>query len=188
MPLQLSLQIKNKIEELLFLYNFFRYNSGHFTKFNFANDILSIFNLVKYSFAHISIRNVRLEASSVCQLRCPACTTGNRRNKEGVIGWGILKFTDFKKFIDNNPSVKNIELSNYGEIFLNRDLKNIIKYAYEKGVFLSAGNGVNLNNISEEIIECLVKYKFKHLLVSIDGASNDTYKIYRIGGDFDRVI
>jgi len=49
-------------------------------------------------------------------------------------------------------------------------------------------NGVNLNTISDEVAEALVKFKFKHIQVSIDGASQEIYSQYRINGNFDTVI
>jgi MoaA/NifB/PqqE/SkfB family radical SAM enzyme len=84
--------------------------------------------------------------------------------------------------------VRHIELSNWGEIFLNPQLGEIIEYAYAKNVTLTAGNGANLNTLSDEMAERLVKYNFSQVTVSIDGASSDIYRIYRIGGDFDAVI
>jgi MoaA/NifB/PqqE/SkfB family radical SAM enzyme len=90
--------------------------------------------------------------------------------------------------IEKNPGIKLIELSNWGEIFLNPELKKIIKFAYEKNIGLKATNGANLNDVDDELLEYLVKYKFRRLLVSIDGASNETYKIYRKGGNFNKVI
>lgn len=131
---------------------------------------------------------VLLEASSICQLRCPLCSKKEKFKKKRVIKSGYLKFKNFKIFIDNNPYINTIELSNWGEIFLNPELKDIIQYAYSKSVDLTAGNGVNFNNVSKEVLKCLVKYKFRNLTVSIDGASNETYKIYRKGGNFDKVI
>lgn len=130
--------------------------------------------------------SIRLETSSLCQLRCPLCITG--RGQPGIIGRGYLKYKDFKKFVDTYPKFKNIELSNFGEMFLNPDLDKIIKYAYVKKIRLSARNGVNLNTINEKIIECMVKYGFTAMTVSIDAAANKTYKIYRKGGDLNRVI
>jgi hypothetical protein len=53
---------------------------------------------------------------------------------------------------------------------------------------LNADVGVNLNDVSEDVLKGLVKYKFHGLTCSIDGASNDTYKQYRINGDFRKVI
>ena len=133
-------------------------------------------------------QKVRLDASAVCQLKCPACSTASGKNKKGVVGRGHLKLKHFKKLLRENPSIKSVELSNWGEIFLNPQIDDIIKFAHKRGVRLSAANGVNLNTVRDETLRVLVKFKFRFLSVSIDGASQDTYKLYRIGGDFDRVI
>jgi len=131
---------------------------------------------------------VRLEASSVCQLKCPLCSTGRGETKDSVVGGGFLRFDDFRRFVEMNPRVKSIELSNFGEIFLNPELKDILRYAHSKKIGLYAMNGVNLNTAGDDILEALVVYGFRILNVSIDGASDDTYSLYRRGGDFNRVI
>ncbi len=130
---------------------------------------------------------IRLEASSICQLRCPSCSTASKANRP-VVGSGFLKLSDFKKVLDENTWLREVELSNYGEIFLNPDLLEIIKCAYERGVILRADNGVNLNNVKESVLEGLVKYQFRSMTCSIDGASNETYQLYRVKGDFGAVI
>ncbi len=132
-------------------------------------------------------KSIRLEACSLCQLNCPACTV-RKLEKNAPKNWlGYLKFKDFKNFVDDND-FESIELSNNGEIFLNPELDKIIKYAHKKRIKLTASNGVNLNTVSEKTLENLVKYKFKAITVSIDGATPETYKIYRRGGDFNTVI
>lgn len=131
---------------------------------------------------------VRIDASTICQLKCPICPTASGLNKKGIIGWGYLKFSDFKIFVDKNPATKEIELSNWGEIFLNPQIKELVRYAHEKKLALTASNGSNFNTLDEETIEYLVKYGFRFLSISIDGATNETYRVYRKGGNLDRVI
>jgi MoaA/NifB/PqqE/SkfB family radical SAM enzyme len=132
-------------------------------------------------------QKIRLESSSLCQLRCPSCPTTSKATLP-VIGSGFLKLGDFKKLIDENDWVRAVELSNYGEMFLNPDLLEIIKYAYERQVILTASNGVNLNHAEDEVLEALVRYRFWRITCSIDGASQQTYQLYRRRGDFDKVI
>ena len=135
----------------------------------------------------IKPKKIGVEASSICQLSCPSCP-----NTSGaihpVIGSGFLNASDFRKLIDENPWIAGIELSNYGEIFLNPHLPEIIEYAFRRRVAVSADNGVNLNDVKENVLENMVRYKFKSMSCSIDGASNETYKIYRRGGNFDTVL
>lgn len=47
---------------------------------------------------------------------------------------------------------------------------------------------MNLNNAKDEVLEALVKYKVSSILCSIDGASQQTYRLYRVRGNFDTVI
>jgi MoaA/NifB/PqqE/SkfB family radical SAM enzyme len=138
--------------------------------------------------AMVGVRAVRLEVSSKCQLKCPLCPTGTGTNRKGPVGWGHLSAENFRKFIALNPKVRWIELSNYGEIFLNPEFATILSIANEAKVQVSALNGVNLNNCTPEALEAVVKYKLRGMTLSIDGASQETYSIYRIGGNFDRVI
>lgn len=132
-------------------------------------------------------QSVRLEAAAVCQLKCPACSTGTGANA-GVLGRGYLKADRFLSFVEDNPEVKAVELSNYGEIFLNPELPKILQIADAHGIAITAYNGVNLNSAKDEALEAVVKYKVRRMTVSIDGASQATYAQYRIGGNFDNVI
>jgi MoaA/NifB/PqqE/SkfB family radical SAM enzyme len=136
----------------------------------------------------LSTTTVRLDASTMCQLKCPLCPTGMGENRDDAIGWGYLKFDDFKRFINAHPRLRNVEISNAGEIFLNPELCDIIRYSHQKKVTLSAISGTNFNNASDEVLEHLVKYEVLHLTCSIDGASPQTYSIYRREGDFETVI
>jgi len=132
-------------------------------------------------------RHIRLEASTVCQLKCPACPTATGETGKSL-GTGFLDFKDFKRVIDENPWVSYIELSNWGEVFLNKDLIKMLVYAYAHNAALYIANGTNLNNVSKEALEGIVKYKLRILNCSIDGASQETYAQYRVNGNFDTVI
>jgi len=130
---------------------------------------------------------IRLEVSSHCQLRCPSCPTTTKAIQPAV-GSGFLKPADFRALLEANPWLREIEMSNYGEIFLNPGLVEILQIAQEHGVRMDAGNGVNLNTVSEAVLEAVVKYRVLSLTCSIDGASNETYSQYRVRGNFDTVI
>jgi len=132
-------------------------------------------------------KTIRLESASYCQLKCPSCPTASGAIRPGV-GTGHLRLDNFKKLLDDNPRITRIELSNYGEMFLNKELTKIMQYADSRGVLLTADNGVNLNTTTNEQLEALVKFKFHSLTCSIDGGSAETYQRYRIGGDFNRVV
>ena len=129
----------------------------------------------------------RLEASTACQLRCPACPT-TRGDVGRHLGTGLLKPADFAEFLKLNPGLQAVELSNYGEVFLNPDLVELLRLAYEREVRITLSNGVNMNRVSAEALEALVRYQVHHITCSIDGATQDVYAKYRVGGDLDSVL
>ena len=129
----------------------------------------------------------RLEASTACQLRCPACPT-TRGDVGQNLGTGLLKPNDFAEFLRLNPALRSIELSNYGEVFLNPDLVELLRLAHEREVRITLSNGVNLNRVSAEALEALVRYQVHHITCSIDGATQDVYAKYRVGGNLNSVL
>lgn len=133
-------------------------------------------------------RKIRFETCSICQLACPSCFTAQGTTRQGTVGWGMLKADDFLKFVDNNGPIRAIELSNWGEIFLNPELEKILRIAHAKGIRLEASNGVNLNAADETLLEAVVRYRLRYLSVSIDGATDKTYRIYRRRGSLERVL
>ncbi|MBK9242634.1 MAG: radical SAM protein [Acidobacteria bacterium] len=130
---------------------------------------------------------IRLEVSSHCQLRCPSCPTTTKAIHP-VVGSGLLSLDAFTRLLDDNPWLKVIELSNYGEVFLNPDLLPMLRYAHERGVELRVENGANLNYASPDVLEGLVKYGVRAILCSIDGATQQTYAQYRVRGKLDTVL
>ncbi len=113
----------------------------------------------------------RIEVYSACQLSCPACPTTTGQNR-AVIGRGHLTLAHFRRFLALNPQIRHLELGNYGEVFLNRDLPGILHHARQSRVVVRIGAGVNLNNASEKALEALVSERVERMRCSIDGATN----------------
>ena len=104
------------------------------------------------------------------------------------MGAGHLDPAAFRAMLDANPQIADVELSNYGEMFLNPRLPELLRIAHERQVVVHAENGANLNHASPATLEALVLYQLRSMTVSIDGASPESYAKYRVKGDFDRVI
>jgi MoaA/NifB/PqqE/SkfB family radical SAM enzyme len=99
-----------------------------------------------------------------------------------------LRADRFRQILDDNPKIMHVELSNWGEMFLNPQLPEILEEAYRRGVILTVSNGVNLNTARTETLEALVKFRFAHLVCAIDGATQETYEAYRRNGALENVI
>src|SRR5947209_3092530 len=119
-------------------------------------------------------RHVQIDASAHCQLACKSCPTASG-DVARALGAGHLDTGKFAAMLDQNPVTLEVELSNYGEMFLNPRLSELLRIAWERKVTLHADNGVNLNDAREDALEALVKYGFRSMTCSIDGSSDESY-------------
>ncbi len=158
----------------------------HCKKENIISSHEWICNLLAQHKIKLSPKEIRLETCTLCQLDCPYCYM--RTGDFGTMGRGYLEYGVFQEFIEKNPQIRKIEISNNGEPFLNPDLGKILSLASEKGIEITIGNGTNFNTVSDEILELLVKTRVSYVNISIDGASQEVYSMYRRKGDFHKVI
>jgi radical SAM protein with 4Fe4S-binding SPASM domain len=124
-----------------------------------------------------------LESGNMCNLKCPLCPTPSREKR---IPKGFLTLENAKKIIDQFPALLHLNLSLWGEPFLNKQIFEIIEYAKERNIEVLVQS--NLNIFSEEIARKLIESGLDILQISLDGASQETYEKYRIGGTFSEVI
>ena len=130
---------------------------------------------------------IQLDICSICNLNCPACSM--RKINYGEVKAGYLTIDNFKLFVDNNKEyIKNIELSNNGEPFLNPDADKILKYAYEQHIELTCHNATNFNFKNDNLLKAMVDYQLETLYIAIDGSCPETYSLYRRNGDFNFFI
>jgi MoaA/NifB/PqqE/SkfB family radical SAM enzyme len=74
-----------------------------------------------------------------------------------------------------------------GESFINPSIIDMINYAYQKKIFtVISSNGNRLAN--PEFAEELAASQLGQLILSVDGATEETYRIYRQAGYFQQVI
>src|SRR5271170_7187879 len=102
--------------------------------------------------------SIQIDASLHCQLKCPLCPTADGRVLP-ALGAGHLEPANFEALLDGNPQIAHVELSNYGEMFLNPQLVDILACAFERKVTVSGNNGVNLNFAREDALEAVVRYR-----------------------------
>jgi hypothetical protein len=100
---------------------------------------------------NIKPRTIWVDACTICQLKCPECPTSKAVDRT-VIGRGYLKASDFESLTSRNPWIYEIELSNFGEIFLNPELLDILRVGSQAKVNLTAFGGANMNNVSMTLL------------------------------------
>ncbi|MBN1103509.1 MAG: SPASM domain-containing protein [Deltaproteobacteria bacterium] len=122
-----------------------------------------------------------IEPTNLCNLRCPVCETGNRslgRKRS------MMSLPEFSAIADRLPStVREVCLHINGESFLNPDIYGMLRYASDQGrrTFLDT-NGLLMDP------ERVVTSGLDHINVCLDGDSQETYSLYRVGGDFRTLV
>lgn len=126
-----------------------------------------------------------IDPSSVCNLRCPLCPTGQRSEKRKR---AMMSFSDFKKIIDDvGDFIYEVALYNWGEPFLNKEIYKMIGLLNEKRIKVIMSSNLSLE-LSEEDIRRIVSSGIDTLIVSMDGTTQESYEKYRIGGKLDTVM
>lgn len=126
-----------------------------------------------------------VEASTACNLACPACLTGaGERGREG----GHLPVGVYEQVIDElGDYLFEVELHNWGEPLMNKHIAEIVALASAKGVGTILSTNFSMP-FDADRAEALVEAGLTTLGVSLDGASQETYEQYRINGSFEQVL
>ncbi len=125
-----------------------------------------------------------IEPTNACNLRCPFCFGWQGRSRRL---WGMMSVDLFKSIVDQiAPYAYWIDLYNRGEPLLHPDIVTMITYAHQRGIGTKIST--NLNSLGNISAEQLVSSGLDHLVVSLDGATQETYAAYRVGGKIDSVL
>lgn len=127
---------------------------------------------------------VIVDPTNVCNLKCPLCPTGigtaGRRKQ-------MIKWETFTRVIDElAPTAYEVNLHNWGESILHPHIFDMIEYARDRNI--ATNMSTNFNIVSDKAIDRLVTSGLEFLCLSIDGATQETYARYRVGGHLDKVL
>lgn len=128
-----------------------------------------------------SPRTIAIDPLARCNLACPLCPTG--RGHKTSRGNGILSLTLYCKILDQLPRLRTLQLWNWGEPLIHPQIDEIIAIAARRGIRVHAHSHLSLKK-DTAFFERLIDAGLAELWVSLDGASEETYARYRVGGDF----
>lgn len=127
---------------------------------------------------------VTIEPTNRCNLSCPECPSGNGAMTRPQ---GFLAPELFDRILaEAAPRALYLQLFFQGEPFLHRDLIPMIERARRRRLFVSVSTNALL--LREETVRRLVASGLNRLIVSMDGASEESYRAYRVGGSLERVL
>jgi radical SAM protein with 4Fe4S-binding SPASM domain len=124
-----------------------------------------------------------IEPTNICNLACPTCPTG----KGKIAPKPQMSVERFGQVVDALvPRLVTLALWNYGEPLLHRDLPAIIARAKAAGVRVVKVSS-NAHFLNGERGSRLLASGLDVLILCVDGASEETYAVFRKGGDFASV-
>jgi len=126
----------------------------------------------------------QVEPANFCNLSCPLCLTVS---ETAVRTKALLSLNVFQKFIDDlGEYLLLIVLWNWGEPFLNPDIYKMIAYAKARGILIHTSTNGNVDFNENKALE-MVDSGLDTIIFGVDGATQETYSLYRVGGDLERV-
>ncbi len=132
-------------------------------------------------------RRLYIETVAACNLVCPGC---DREAIEGSRSKARMSVETFKKVIDSlSPHLEYLEYHVGGENWAHKQSAEMIRYAKSNNPHLftlTSTNGLYFN--TEQQRRDLLLSGMDAVIMSIDGATPETYERYRVRGDFNQVI
>jgi pyrroloquinoline quinone biosynthesis protein E len=132
-----------------------------------------------------------IEPTTYCNFRCPHCPTAARPDAvaDGDVSARTprvhLTLADFRRVLDQLPTVYRIKLVGLGEPLLNPDFFGMVREARRRRVrVLTTINGSLLDlDRRRELLAC----GLHHLNISIDAADPETHARLRPGSDLEQI-
>ena len=127
-----------------------------------------------------------IEATSVCNLKCPHCIqTGSNFKK------GFMPLSLYKNIIDeaseNNCYGCKYHTIGRGEPLLHRQIVQMVEYAKKRGL-IDVYLNTNATLLNASIVKGLLDAGLDRISLSIDGYTKDYYERNRVGANFDRLF
>ncbi len=124
---------------------------------------------------------IKVETADICNLSCPGCMHGNEAgnfSREHMISKEL-----FGKLIDEiGPYLFMAIMYHRGEPFFNRNIFSMIESLSRYNVISTVSTNFSLPFKAEDFRN-MVSSGLRHLLLSIDGTTQEIYEKYRRGGD-----
>ena len=127
---------------------------------------------------------VSIEPTTACNLRCPECPSGLRSFNRNT---GNLKEDFFRRLTDElHRDLFYLIFYFQGEPYINPNFLDMVRHAHKRRIFtITSTNGHFLN---DENARRTVESGLDRLIISVDGATQETYEQYRVGGKLEQVL
>lgn len=125
-----------------------------------------------------------IEPTTACNLRCPECPSGLRAFSRDT---GNLRADFFRRTIDEvHRDLICLIFYFQGEPYINPQFLDMVRYARERGLYtMTSTNG---HFLDDDNARRTVESGLDRLIISVDGATQEVYEQYRVGGRLETVL
>lgn len=151
------------------------------------------FNLIR-SAANLAYRrlqpwswpsHMQIELTNYCNLKCRVCPTGLGKLNRPPKAMDVALFERLMNEV--GPYLMTASLWAWGEPLLHPQLSDILRIAQKQGMAtLISTNGQNLSD--ENVLKALVNYPPTYLIVALDGITDETNSLFRVGAKIDKAL
>lgn len=129
--------------------------------------------------------HMQFEITNYCNLRCPVCPVGTEEMSRPKKAMNVDLFENVMAEV--GPHLLTASLWAWGEPLLHRDIQKILAIANKHNIVtLLSTNGQMLNK--ERVTDALVNEPPTHLIVAIDGLSDETNSRFRVGAKLKPIL
>ncbi len=127
---------------------------------------------------------MNIEPVSYCNLHCRQCPLGMQQLTRGK---HAMPVSVYQRIINEaSPYLTYLQLFFQGEPYLHPHLFEMIWFAHRKKI--KTATSTNAQFLTNEAARKTVESRLDKIIISVDGATAETYQAYRQGGDFNKVI
>ncbi len=128
--------------------------------------------------------SISFEPTTACNLRCPECPSGLRAFTRPT---GNLRADFFRQTIDQlAPELLYLIFYFQGEPYINPQFLDMVAHAHRRRIYtITSTNG---HFLDDDTARRTVESGLDRLIVSVDGATQEVYEQYRIGGRLETVL
>mgnify|MGYP003692565373 CR=1 FL=1 len=131
--------------------------------------------------------SLSVEPTTACNLRCPECPSGLRSFTRPT---GMLEPDRLAALLSGPQGLARdlvyLNLYFQGEPYLHKGMDDLVAIGKREGLYVSTST--NAHFIDAQRAERIVESGIDRLIISIDGADQEAYASYRVGGKIEKVL
>jgi len=125
-----------------------------------------------------------IEPTNQCNLKCPLCTTGSGEMERTA---GKMSLETYEQIIEHlGKDIFFMLIYHQGEPYINKDFFTFVELAKMHNIYVTTST--NGHYFTDTNIAKTLDSGLDSMIISLDGATQESYEKYRVGGQLDRLL